>query len=128
LLAPRGFNYVRILTMVDWDTLEIAPVGFTNGAGHPVAAWPDYWQQSHDLLDLVASNGLCAEATIFADAQYVMPAKSTRQAHLDGILANISGREHKIIHLALQRQRSGPGNRTFHAQHRHHGRRLAARA
>lgn len=101
LFAANGFNYVRILSMVNWDGLEIAPVSFTNSAGHPVEGWPDYWQQFRDLLDLVAENGLRAEVTIFADAQYVMPAKSDRQAHLDGILANIAGREHKILHLEV---------------------------
>ena len=101
LFAANGFNYVRILSMVNWDGLEIAPVGFTNNAGHPVQGWPDYWQQFRDLLDLVAENGLRAEVTIFADAQHVMPGKSDRQAHLDGILANIAGREHKIVHLEV---------------------------
>ena len=87
--------------MVNWDTLEIAPVSFTNSAGHWAAAWPDYWQQFRDLLDLVAQHGLRAEVTLFADAHYVMPGKGTRQAHLDGILANIAGREEKILHLEV---------------------------
>src|SRR5262249_25708578 len=101
LLSSKGFNYVRILSMVGWDTLEIAPVSFVNSAGHSVAAWPDYWQQFRDLLDLCATNGLRAEVTIFADAQNVMPSKTTRQTHLDNILANIAGREHEIVHLEV---------------------------
>jgi hypothetical protein len=101
LLAEKGFNYVRILSMVSWDGLEIAPVSFTNSAGHPVEGWPDYWQQFRDLLDLVAQYGLRTEVTVFADAQYIMPGKSARLAHLDGILANIAGREHKILHLEV---------------------------
>jgi len=101
LLASKGINYVRILSMVNWDGLEIAPVSFTNSAGHFVAAWPDYWQQFRDLLDIVASNGLRVEVTIFADAQYVMPGKAARQLHLDGILANIAGREQNIVHLEV---------------------------
>ena len=51
LLAAKGFNYVRILSMVSWDGLEIAPVTFTNRTGRVVEAWPDYWQQFRDLLD-----------------------------------------------------------------------------
>src|SRR5205807_2389063 len=39
LLASKGMNYVRILSMVNWDGLEIAPVSFVNSAGHSVAAW-----------------------------------------------------------------------------------------
>ncbi|MBI4326685.1 MAG: hypothetical protein HY674_15690, partial [Chloroflexi bacterium] len=101
LFAAKGFNYVRILSMVSWDGLEIAPVSFTNRAGRAIPAWPDYWPQFRDLLDLVAQNGLRAEVTLFADAQYVMPSRSTRQAHLDGILANISGREHQLLHLEV---------------------------
>ena len=101
LLASQGFNYVRILSMVSWDGLEIAPVSFTNRAGHAVQAWPDYWQQFRELLDLVAQHGLRAEVTLFADAQYVMPAQSARQAHLDGILANMAGHESQILHLEV---------------------------
>jgi hypothetical protein len=101
LLASKGFNYVRILSMVNWDGLEIAPVSFVNSAGHSVAGWADYAQQFRDMIDIIAGQGLRAEVTIFADAQYVMPAKATRQAHLDLILANIAGREPKIMHLEV---------------------------
>ena len=100
-LASKGFNYVRVLSMVNWDGLEIAPVTFTNSAGHRVQAWPDYWQQFRDLLDLVAQHGLRVEVTIFADAQHVMPGHSIRLAHLDGILANIAGRELQLLHLEV---------------------------
>jgi hypothetical protein len=101
LLASRGFNYVRVFSMVGWDGLEIAPVAFTNRAGRAVQAWPDYWLQFRDLLDLAARHGLRVEVTIFADAQHVMPARATRQAHLDGILANIAGREGCLLHLEV---------------------------
>lgn len=101
LFAAKGFNYVRILSMVSWDGLEIAPVTFTNRAGRVVAAWPDYWSQFRDLLDVVAQHGLRAEVTLFADAQYVMPSKAARQKHLDGILANIAGRESYLLHLEV---------------------------
>jgi Big-like domain-containing protein len=101
LLASKGFNYVRILSMVNWDGLEIAPVSFVNSAGHSVAAWPDYAQQFRDMLDIIAAHGLRAEVTIFADAQYVMPSKTARQAHLNLILAGIAGREHKLVHLEV---------------------------
>jgi len=101
VLAANGFNYVRVLSMVNWDGLEIAPLSFRNRAGHSVAGWPDYWQQFRDLLDRVALHGMRTEMTIFADAQYVMPDKAARVAHLDGILANIAGREHLILHLEV---------------------------
>ncbi|MHB8970124.1 MAG: glycoside hydrolase family 5 protein [Pirellulaceae bacterium] len=101
LFAAQGFNYVRILSMVSWDELEIAPVTFTNRAGRVVPAWPDYWEQFRSLLDLAAEHGLRVEVTIFADAQYVMPAQATRQSHLDGILTNIAGRESHILHLEV---------------------------
>ena len=101
LLASKGFNYVRILSMVSWDGLEIAPVRFTNRTGRVVEAWPDYWRHFRDLLDLAGEHGLRVEVTIFADAQYVMPTPAARQAHLDGILANIAGREHRILHLEV---------------------------
>ena len=92
-LASKGFNYVRILTMVNWDGLEIAPVSFTNSAGHAVTGWPDYAQQFRDMLDIIASHGMRAEVTVFADAQYVMPSKATRFGAPRPILAGIAGRE-----------------------------------
>ena len=101
LLASKGFNYVRVLSMVNWDGLEIAPVSFTNSAGHFVAAWPDYWEQFRDLLDLDSSHGMRVELTIFADAQYVMPEKTARETHLRAILANIAGRHQKLAHLEV---------------------------
>ncbi len=101
LLASKGFNYVRILSMVSWDGLEIAPVTFTNRLGRVVPAWPDYWHHFRDLLELAGQHGLRVEVTIFADAQYVMPSKSARRAHLDGILENLAGREHRVLHLEV---------------------------
>ncbi len=81
-IASRGFNYVRVLSMVNWDGLEIAPVTFTNRAGCHVEAWPDYWQNFRDLLDAVVRHGLRAEVTVFADPQYVMPGLATTNAAL----------------------------------------------
>jgi hypothetical protein len=101
LLASRGFNYVRVLSMVNWDGLEIAPVSFVNSAGNSVTAWPDYAQQFRDMLDIIAAHDMRAEVTIFADAQYVMPVKATRQTHLNTVLAGIAGREHKVMHLEV---------------------------
>jgi len=101
LLTSKGFNYVRILSMVSWDGLEIAPVTFTNRLGRVVPAWPDYWQQFRDLLELAGRHGLRVEVTIFADAQYVMPSKPMRQSHLDAILDNIAGREQCVMHLEV---------------------------
>lgn len=101
LLAAKGFNYVRILSMVSWDGLEIAPVTFTNRLERVVPAWPDYWQHFRDLLELADQHGLRVEVTIFADAQHVMPSTEVRRAHLDGILANVAGREHQVLHLEV---------------------------
>ncbi len=101
LLASKGFNYVRTLSMVSWDGLEIAPVTFTNRLGRVVPGWPDYWQHFRDLIDLAGQHGLRVEVTIFADAQHVMPDRSLRRVHLDGILANLAGREGHLMHLEV---------------------------
>lgn len=99
-LASNGFNYVRVLSMVGWNEawqgLEIPPVSFTNRARVLVPAWTDYWQQFGDMLDIIASHGMRAQVTIFADAQ-LMPAKSARLAHIAALLQNLADREHKII-------------------------------
>jgi CubicO group peptidase (beta-lactamase class C family) len=101
LLSTKGFNYARVFSMVAWDGLEIAPVTFTNRQGRAVAAWPDYWRQFHELLELAEQNGLRVEITIFADAQRIMPSKSARLAHLDKILAGIAGHESQVMHLEV---------------------------
>ena len=127
LLAAKGFNYIRILSMVSWDGLEIAPVTFTNRNGRVVEAWPDYWQHFRDLLDLAAQHALRVEVTIFADAQYVMPTQATRQAHLDRVLANIAGREHEVLCLEVANeawQNGFPGPEGV-ADLRNYARRLA---
>ena len=87
--------------MVAWDGKEIAPVSFTNSAGHAVAAWPNYWNEFQGFLDLVASYGLRTEITIFADAQCVMPNTATRQQHVATMLHKIAGREDKIILIEM---------------------------
>lgn len=97
-LAAKGFNYIRILSMVGWDGKEIAPLSFTNGAGHYVPAWTDYWQQFRDMIDIAYDQyGLRTEITVFADAQYCMPSSANQYSHLDGVLQNIVGRECKVI-------------------------------
>jgi hypothetical protein len=100
-LSSKGFNYARILSMVSWPGLEMAPVTFTNRQGRIVPAWPDYWSHFRDLLDIAGRHGLRVEVTVFADAQVVMPARAARLAHLDGVLAGIAGRESRVMHLEV---------------------------
>jgi len=101
LLAAKGFNFVRVLSMVSWEGLEIAPVNFTNRFGRGVAAWPDYWHQFRDLLDLADRRHLRVELTVFADAQYVMPSETARRGHLAQILTSIAGRESQLMFLEV---------------------------
>lgn len=101
LLARQGFNYIRVLSMVSWDELEIAPVSFTNRQRRRVEGWPDYWNHFRDLLDIAAKHQLRVEVTIFADAQIVMPSRSDRQAHLDQLLKHIVGRETQVLFLEV---------------------------
>ncbi len=101
LLSAKGFNYVRVFSMVAWEGLEIAPVTFTNRQGRVVTAWPDYWRQFHELLELAGQHGLRLEITIFADAQQVLPSKAARLAHLENILTGIAGHESQVLHLEV---------------------------
>ncbi len=96
-LSSCGFNYVRVLSMVDWPGQEIAPVPHQNREGKPVAAWPDYDAQLTELVDMVHSHGLRAQVTIFADAQWIMPDARTRREHLERVMRVLAGREEKII-------------------------------
>jgi len=103
-LASNNFSYVRVLSMVGWypawEGREIAPVSFRNRAGKPVAAWPDYWQQFRDTIDIAYDQGLRVQVTIFADAQ-LMPDKADRITHMRTMLERLAGREHKVILLEV---------------------------
>jgi hypothetical protein len=104
-LASKEFQYIRVLSMVGWypawQGKEIAPVSFTSQNGTYVPAWPDYWQQFRDMIDIAYDTyGIRTEVTIFADAQ-LMPDKADRIAHMQTMLTNLAGREHKIMHLEV---------------------------
>src|SRR5687767_14543994 len=105
-LSRQGFNYYRMLSMVGhhrgWDGREIAPVSFTRRDGKRVEAWPDYWEQLRQLIDLAYDRyGLRTQVTIFADAQ-LMPDKPARIEHMRKLLAEVvPGREQKIILLEV---------------------------
>jgi hypothetical protein len=104
-LSRQGFNYYRMLSMVGyypaWDGLEIAPVSFTSREGKRVDAWPDYWQQLRELIDLAYEKyGVRTQITIFADAQ-LMPKKEDRIDHMQRLLALARGREQKVIMLEV---------------------------
>jgi hypothetical protein len=101
-LSGQGFNYIRVLSMVGWKGREIAPAAFTNEDGDAVAAWPDYWRQLRDLVDIAYDRyGIRTEITIFADAQ-MMPEKADRIAHMDRLLRDVvRGRERKIMLLEV---------------------------
>ena len=105
-LAQQGFRYTRVLSMVGWfpawKGIEIAPVNFTNRAGHAVAAWPDYWPALAGLVDLSYDRfSVRTQITVFADAQ-LMPGQADRLEHLRRLLTEVvAGREHKIILLEV---------------------------
>lgn len=95
-----------MLSMVGWHPgwagLEVAPIGFTTQDGRRIDAWPDYWQQMRDLVDIAFDRyGLRTQITVFADAQ-LMPGKATRIEHMRRVLADVvAGREQKIILLEV---------------------------
>lgn len=108
-LRDKGFNYIRILSEVPgacpndyWHDRGIHPVNFTCPHGVTGYAWPDYDQQLKDAIDIAYDEyGIMTEVTIFGGAGEAMPAKSTRQAHLNRVLSDIAGREHKIVQIEV---------------------------
>lgn len=86
-LSQEGFNYIRILSMVNWTGQQILP------------SWPDYWDQLRQLVDRAYDDyGMRTQITIFADAQYIMPSQGQRVHHVEDLLTEVvAGREHKII-------------------------------
>lgn len=104
-LSEQKFDYIRILSMVGWyeawKGLEIAPVRFANRSGERVEAWPDYWEQLCDLIDIAYDEyGIRTQVTIFADAQ-LMPDKGDRIGHTQALLDHLKTREHKVILLEV---------------------------
>jgi hypothetical protein len=105
-LSRQGLNYYRMLSMVGWypawDGREIAPVSFTSRSGKRVEAWPDYWRQLRELVDLAYDRyGMRTQITLFADAQ-LMPDRSARIEHMRKLLAEVvPGRERKIMLLEV---------------------------
>jgi hypothetical protein len=105
-LSRQGFNYYRMLSMVgynaSWEGREVAPVAFTRRDGKRVEAWPDYWKQLRDLIDLAYDeHGMRTQVTVFADAQ-LMPDKAARVEHMRKLLTEVvAGREQKIIMLEV---------------------------
>ena len=108
-LRDKGFNYIRILSEVPgacsndyWYNRGIHPVNFNCQHGVAGYAWPDYDQQLRDAIDIAYDEyGIMTEITLFGGAGESMPSKSTRQAHLDRILSDIVGREHKVIQIEI---------------------------
>jgi hypothetical protein len=105
-LSEQGFTSYRMLSMVghnvSWQGLEIAPVPFTTRDGRRIEAWPDYWDQLRELIDIAHDKyGLRTQITIFADAQ-LMPTAEERAAHLRRVVEEVvRGREQKIILLEV---------------------------
>lgn len=100
-LARSGFNYVRILTMVDWLNQEIAPVAYRNREGNAISAWPDYDQQLEAMILALGEQGLRAELTVFADAQRIMPNPEDRQAHVDRVLGIVKKHESAVCMIEV---------------------------
>lgn len=96
-LAACGFNYVRVISMVDWPGQEISPVEHTNRHGQVIAAWPDYDTQLADLVAIAHLHGLRTQVTVFADAQYIMPGLEARFGHVHRLLKILGGAEEKVI-------------------------------
>lgn len=100
-LAQGGFNYGRILTMVDWPGQEIAPVAYRNREGNAIPAWPDYDQQLEEMILAFGEHGLRVEMTIFADAQRIMPNPEDRRTHVDRILGIVKKHEPAVCMIEV---------------------------
>jgi len=133
-LSAQGFNYYRMLSMVGWygawEGREIAPVGYVSREGKRVEAWPDYWAQLRDLIDVAYDRyGLRTQVTVFADAQ-LMPGVAARREHLRRIVEDVlPRREQKIILIEVANeawQNGFPGEAGV-AELREHTQYLAAR-
>lgn len=104
-LSGCGFNYIRVLSMVggheSWKGLEIAPVAFRRRNGDAIDAWPDYWGQLGEMIDIAHEAGLRTQLTVFADAREIMPDKQARLEHLRRVLEIVKGREHKVLMIEV---------------------------
>ena len=95
-----------------------------------IAGWTDYWQQFRDMIDIAYNEyGLRTQLTIFADAQLMPGRECHRIEHMQRVLDNLQGREHKVILLEVANEawQNGFPGAGGTAQVRQFGRYLADR-
>jgi hypothetical protein len=99
-LAARGVDYVRILGMVggeSWEDRTIDP------------ASPDYWPTVDRLLNRLASHGLRAQVTLFAEADDMMPDRTARERFVDrwAEIANAHPERFVMLEIANEHAQNG---------------------
>ena len=99
-LAARGVDYVRILGMVggtSWEDRVIDPAG------------DDYWPTVDRLLNRLASHGLRAQVTLFAEADDVMPDRAARERFVDrwAQIANTHPERFVMLEIANEHAQNG---------------------
>lgn len=91
-LADRGVDYVRILGMVGGDTWADRTIDPRSD---------DYWQTVDRLLDRLGRHGLRVQATLFAEADAMMPERDRRAGFADRWAALANARPERIILLEV---------------------------
>jgi hypothetical protein len=90
-LAPKGFDYLRILGEVDWTDRSIEP-----------NLWPDYTQVLTEFVDCAYDRfGLRTELTILGGRQYDKNTGDRRYVPVDvanQVATALEGRQDKIMH------------------------------
>jgi len=92
-LAPKRFDYLRILGEVDWVGRSIEPW-----------AWPDYAPQLQGFVDAAYDHGLRTEMTIVGGTQFDQTTGDRRFVPTDlarQVATALVGRESKVMHYEM---------------------------
>jgi hypothetical protein len=95
-MAGAGFEYVRILSMVDWRDLS-SPI-------HIIPGSTGYWSTFREVVNYIYDKGMRTQITIFADAQKIdgFKTKEEQEIHIDNIYNEVvKDREQKIILIEI---------------------------
>ena len=99
-LAPKGYDYLRILGEVDWTGRSIDPP--VEAGNTTPAAWPDYRQILREFVDVAYDRyGLRSEITIVGGRQFDKNTGARRFVPTDFarvVAEALVGAEHKVLH------------------------------
>jgi hypothetical protein len=92
-----GFNILRVWLLND-SVVSFRNIVVKQDAIHPNQD-PNFYLKLTQFVDLLASNGLCVELTVFTQTQTLMPNPADQQLHLNRTADAVRGKRNVILEL-----------------------------